>query len=135
MPATKARQERNRLKKLAEEAQSVVKVDVNANPFWRDVLKKPTLIAAPMVRHTDLPCRMMFRAHGAQLCYTAMIDSDKYVAGDASTRDNFFTTDPADRPLVVQLGASKEEDFIEAARLLQGRCDAVCLNMDCPQAI
>jgi len=85
MGVTKARAERNAMKLLEEEANSLPPHDVENHPTWKR-LNKPKMIAAPMVRHTDLPCRMQLREHGAQLCYTSMIDSDKFVAAKKSKR-------------------------------------------------
>ena len=83
------------------------------------------------VRHTDLPCRMVFRKYGTQLAYTSMIDSDRFIA--AKDRTKYFSTAQEDRPLIAQFGATNAEDFVRAAEILQDSVDAVCLNMDCPQ--
>jgi tRNA-dihydrouridine synthase 1 len=152
---TKARQERAAVSALALLAASLPPRPPASSPFWLSLSQavpgcpSPTRIAAPMVRHSDLPFRMQCRAHGAQLCYTPMLDADKLAAceagegGGGTSRGEeqlgrFFATCEGDSPLVAQLGAHCVADFLAAARLLQGapsapRVAAVCLNMDCPQ--
>ena len=129
---TKARAERNAMDVLNKDAKSLPPRDVSAHPFW-SAIKQPKKIAAPMVRHTDHPCRMLLRKHGAELCYTSMIDSDKFIAAKPADRSKFFTTSPEDRPLIAQFGAKNAADFVGAGKLLQDSVDGVCLNMDCPQ--
>eukprot|EP00520_Triparma_pacifica_P015337 CAMPEP_0118633264 /NCGR_PEP_ID=MMETSP0785-20121206/901_1 /TAXON_ID=91992 /ORGANISM="Bolidomonas pacifica, Strain CCMP 1866" /LENGTH=366 /DNA_ID=CAMNT_0006524121 /DNA_START=144 /DNA_END=1240 /DNA_ORIENTATION=- len=106
--------------------------DLSSNSFWSS-LASPKLVAAPMVRHTDLPCRMLYRKYGAQLAYTSMIDSDRFIAASVEERGKYFSTTADDRPLIAQFGATNAHDFVGAAQLLQASVDAVCLNMDCPQ--
>jgi len=45
-----------------------------------------------------------------------------------------FATSTQDRPLVVQFCAKTPEDFLQAALQVQDRCDAVDLNLGCPQS-
>ncbi|GMI21480.1 hypothetical protein TrCOL_g3139 [Triparma columacea] len=130
MVQSKARQERQAMKALNEAALKLPPRDLSTNSFWKK-LGEPQLIAAPMVRHTDLPCRMVFRKYGTQLAYTSMIDSDRFIA--AKDRTKYFSTHEEDRPLIAQFGATNAEDFVRAAEILQDSVDAVCLNMDCPQ--
>ena len=103
MGLTKARAERNAMASLDALAASQPPRPPASTPFWT-AIGRPLKIAAPMVRHTDLPTRLLYRAHGAELCYTSMIDSDKFIACPPTDREKFFTTCPADAPLIAQFG-------------------------------
>ncbi|XP_024941965.1 DNA repair and recombination protein RAD54-like isoform X2 [Cephus cinctus] len=61
-----------------------------------------------------------------------MILADSFVRS-AKARDNEFTTDNDDRPLVVQFAAKDPEEFLGAAQMVAPYCDGVDLNCGCPQ--
>ena len=88
---------------LNEAAVSLPPRDLSSNTFWKK-LGEPSHIAAPMVRHTDLPCRMVYRKHGTQLAYTSMIDADRFIAAKTEDRTKYFSTVKEDRPLIAQFG-------------------------------
>jgi tRNA-dihydrouridine synthase 1 len=44
-----------------------------------------------------------------------------------------FQTIPSDRPLVAHFAANDPSDFANAARLVENHCDAIDLNLGCPQ--
>lgn len=69
--------------------------------FWRDTLRSPTYVVAPMVEQSELPFRMLCRRYGATLAYTPMFHSRSF-AESAEYRRREFSTCPADRPLFVQ---------------------------------
>ena len=89
-----------------------------------------------MVGCSDLAFRLLCRRHGADLCYTEMFFADRFVS-DAAYRDAVFHSqlarDGADRPLVVQFGGNDAPTLVAAALLVQDWCDAVDLNLGCPQ--
>jgi len=42
---------------------------------------------------------------------------------------------PYDRPLIVQFCANDKDQWLASASKLEGKCDAVDLNLGCPQGI
>ena len=72
--------------------------------FYQNVLKCPKLIAAPMVDQSELAFRILLRKYKAQLCYTPMFHAVNF-ARDAKYRKDNFSTNPDDRPLIVQVGS------------------------------
>eukprot|EP01047_Picozoa_sp_COSAG01_P037845 COSAG01_NODE_3033_length_6694_cov_2.154056_4_plen_553_part_00 len=101
--------------------------------FWESI-GAPRLVAAPMVNQSELPFRLLMRRHGAQLCFTPMLDSRSFARSEAY-RVSAFSTVPADRPLIAQFCGDDPRTLLSAARLVQSQCDAVDLNFGCPQGI
>lgn len=113
-----------------------------------------------MVDGSDLAWRIISRRYGAELCYTPMINSRMYARpGVKNTPNNFResafnreageegsyrislqhgsgkTTQDSDRPLVAQFCGDDPERLLIAANDIADKCDAVDLNLGCPQAI
>jgi tRNA-dihydrouridine synthase 1 len=89
-------------------------------------------ILAPMVGASELAFRLLCRKYGATLAYTPMMDAARF-AQDAEYRKSEFQTCPQDRPLVCHFSANTPEDFTAAAVAAQPYCDAIDLNLGCPQ--
>ena len=83
-----------------------------------------------MVGISDLPFRLLCRQYGATVCYTEMIDTT-----GANTPQLPPASSAADRPLVVQFAANNSDRLLTAALAVQSMCDAVCLNLGCPQRV
>ncbi|GAA6034437.1 hypothetical protein JCM8097_002724 [Rhodosporidiobolus ruineniae] len=109
--------------------------------LWKD-MGEPKYIVAPMVDQSELAWRILSRVHGANLCYTPMFHAalfgtqPKYQAEmfDLSP-DSLEGVAPYDRPLVVQFCANDKDQWLAAAKKVEGKCDAVDLNLGCPQGI
>jgi tRNA-dihydrouridine synthase 1 len=62
-----------------------------------------------------------------------MIHADRFLK-DPSCRTYYFQTAQADRPLVAQFCGNDAQTILAAAKLVQDKCDAIDLNLGCPQA-
>ena len=70
----------------------------------------------------------------ADLCYTPMMYANKFVE-DEAYRTKEFHTHKKDRPLVVHFCGNEPKVLLKAARLVESECDAIDLNLGCPQRI
>jgi len=106
----------------------------------------PRYACAPMVLQSELAFRNLVRRHGCTLCYAPMLPAAAFLAspadgdreqhpdtGGPATQAAWFSTSRHDSPLIAQLGGSDADELVAAALLIQDRCDAVDLNIGCPQ--
>lgn len=87
---------------------------------------------APMVGASELAFRLLCRKYGATLAYTPMMSAAEFSRSDTYRRTEFQTI-AEDRPLVCHFAANQPEEFASAAKLVEKVCDAIDLNLGCPQ--
>ncbi|KAF7684458.1 tRNA-dihydrouridine(16/17) synthase [NAD(P)(+)] [Astathelohania contejeani] len=99
-------------------------------------LKKPVKILAPMVNNSGLEYRKLARKYGADICYTEMVHAEVFLRSRSNPQHNhWYSTDSLDRPLVIQFCGNSPSVLLEAAKKVQDFCDAIDINLGCPQPI
>ena len=63
-----------------------------------------------------------------------MISSSRFPL-EKEYRDQEFQTTPEDRPLVAHFSANDPQQLLQSALMVQDKCDAIDLNLGCPQRI
>lgn len=88
---------------------------------------------APMAGVTDAPQRILAKEFGCGLVYSEMI-SDKGVNYRNCHTLEMLRSEPAERPLALQLFGAEPESVAEAARYVEslGVADVIDFNMGCP---
>ncbi|GBG28716.1 tRNA-dihydrouridine16/17 synthase NADP+-like, partial [Hondaea fermentalgiana] len=92
------------------------------------------LILAPMVDASELAFRALCRRYGTKLCWSPMLHARIFCENELYRAEK-FTTDEGDRPLVVQFCGHDKDILLQAAKLVEGQCDCIDLNLGCPQDI
>lgn len=101
--------------------------------FWRRI-GSPQYVVAPMVDNSELAYRMQTRKYGSHLVYTQMFNANAF-ASSKEVRNQLFEIDPADRPLFVQIAGHDPQLMLQTAKYVEDHCDAVDINLGCPQGI
>lgn len=99
--------------------------------------QRPVHFAAPMVRYSKLPFRMLVLNHGADVAYTPMMLAHEFIRSQTA-RDSDFTHHPAERGpgriLIAQFASHEPGEFARAAEMIAPWIDGVNLNCGCPQS-
>ena len=77
---------------------------------------------------------MLTRKYGCTLAYSPMLHS-RIMLSTPSYKDDFLTTCKEDKPLFVQFCGNDPDIIVKAAKLVENECDAVDINLGCPQGI
>jgi tRNA-dihydrouridine synthase B len=95
------------------------------------ILDNP-IILAPMAGVSDLPYRLLIREAGAAMVCGEMVSGKALVYGNRKTID-LLRTDPAERPVSLQLFGAEPDILGEAAKIVEEQgADILDLNMGCP---
>ena len=95
-------------------------------------LALPEVVQSPMANCTDLPFRLMARAHGMRFAFLEMVSSEALVRDVPQTYEMMKTL-PEDRPLGAQLVGCDPDVMGEAASKVEAMgYDLLDLNFGCP---
>ena len=89
---------------------------------------------APLAGYTNLPFRLSIREiGGVGLCTSDLVNARAILESIKKTME-LLATDPAERPLFVQIFGSKPAEMAGAAKWLidRGLADGIDINMGCP---
>ncbi|KAJ6221911.1 hypothetical protein RDWZM_000456 [Blomia tropicalis] len=115
---------------------STIPSTINYEPtFWRDILQSSRYILAPMVDQSELAFRLYVRQHGVQCTYSPMFNAGLFVKDHKYRRECLQVLPELDKPMIIQFCANKPETFLEAAKIAEPFCEAIDLNLGCPQII
>jgi len=96
-----------------------------------DLTLANNVILAPMAGITDLPYRLIMKSFGAGLVFTEMVSANGLIR-DGRRTFTLLDSDPAERPLGLQLFGNEPKILAEAAAMLAGRGELLDLNLGCP---
>jgi tRNA-dihydrouridine synthase B len=89
------------------------------------------LVLAPMAGITQLPLRLLAREHGCALVVSEMISANGLIHRGKKTLE-LLKSDPAERPLSVQLFGMEPAVLRDAAQIVQAEgADMVDINLGC----
>jgi tRNA-dihydrouridine synthase 1 len=102
--------------------------------FYKETLGNPKFFCAPMVNQSELPFRLLTRKYNTHVAFTPMFHARIFSESKKYRASNFQTVE-SDRPLIVQFCGNDPSTLLAAAKLVEADCDAVDLNLGCPQGI
>ncbi|KAI0603084.1 hypothetical protein F4775DRAFT_587613 [Biscogniauxia sp. FL1348] len=138
-------------------ASTLTKPKLHGRAFYESI-GSPKFVVAPMVDQSEFAWRMLTRSfltpaeNAKVLAYTPMFHARLFTENPKYRDTHFQATQPSptspsepvpfldgnpkiDRPLFVQFCANDAEHLLNAAQHVAPYCDAVDLNLGCPQGI
>ncbi len=98
----------------------------------RDVVIPNQTVLGPMAGVTDLPFRLLCKEQGAGLTVMEMISAKAITFRNYKTAE-LMKTDPAEKPVSLQLFGHEPEVMAEAVKMIEDRpYDILDINMGCP---
>lgn len=95
-------------------------------------LELPEVVQSPMANCTDLPFRLVARAHGMRFAFLEMLSAETLVRRGPSV-DNRLETAPEDRPVGAQIVGCNPDSMGAAAAMLEDLgFDLIDVNLGCP---
>lgn len=91
-------------------------------------LRSPAILS-PMSGVTDVAFRALAVKYGAGLTYTEFTNGTAILRGKSLKR---VQTDPAEKPVAVQLFGNSIEDVVSAAKMIEDQFDIIDINCGCP---
>ncbi|KAK7205409.1 hypothetical protein BZA70DRAFT_238313 [Myxozyma melibiosi] len=93
---------------------------------------RPLFIAAPMVRYSKLPYRLLLRNLGLDVVYTPMMLAREFKNSPHARIADFSTTASDAAVTLAQFGANSPADLVAATRIILPYVAGVGLNCGCP---
>lgn len=101
--------------------------------FYKKILTKNDLVAAPMAGITNIPFRKIIRKYFDGLIFTEMVSADGIMRNmDKSLK--IAKISEIDKPIIIQLFGKNPQSFEEAVKILEDNFDAsgYDINAGCP---
>ncbi|KAJ4458116.1 putative t-diRNAhydrouridine synthase [Paratrimastix pyriformis] len=117
-----------------EPADAPLRPKLEGFDFWKSI-GSPRYVLAPMVDTSELPFRLLCKRYGTELSYSPMLNQNTFVNAPADVRATLWSTCPEERPVFAQIAGDDPERMLQAAKLVENECDAVDVNLGCPQSI
>ena len=96
-----------------------------------DLGPRPVMLA-PMEDVTDPSFRLICKEQGADMVYTEFVSADALIRNISATTRK-LSTNPAERPVAIQIYGREVEPMVEAARMVEAAGpDILDINFGCP---